>query len=511
MQKKSGLIVTILISGVAVVISYAINFVLTPFITNSIGVEAYGFVSIAKTMVNYAGILTIALTSFVVRYISVAYFERRLEDAKSYYTSSLAATGVLTAGILVIALGMISKLEFLLNIPENLISQVKLLFLFVFINFAVTTITTPVSSAAYIRNRLDLNGYIKIIAYILDALILVGLFSLLRPKLWYVGIGSLVAGTATFLCSYVLLKRLTPELRFEKKRIDIGKIKEILKNGIWNSVNALGNTLNSGLDLLISNLMLSGTQTGQIAVVKTLGSMFSLLYQTVFPPFQPRLIKAYAAGNKQAFEKELTGAMKLCGYFSNIAFAGFCSLGMLYYKLWLPEQDTALLYEMTVLMNIESITAGIMQPVYYVYTLTVKTKLPCWITIGGGLLNLLAKFLLLKYTNLGPYAVVGTTMIVMLCINIFFNPIYSAKCLNTSAKIFYKVMIKYAISCVAVCVAAFLIVHLLKPTGWIGLLGAALVICAIGVVIHTGIMYKREDLNEIVQKISRCARRSNKS
>ena len=49
----------------------------------------------------------------------------------------------------------------------------------------------------------------------------------------------------------------------------------LLTNGLWNSINQLGNTLNSGLDLLFSNAMLTDIQTGQIAVSKSIGTIFS--------------------------------------------------------------------------------------------------------------------------------------------------------------------------------------------------------------------------------------------
>ena len=63
---------TILISGTAAFLSYLINFFLTKYITANVGIEAYGFVSIAKTAVSYAQIITVAFTTFVVRYIYVA-------------------------------------------------------------------------------------------------------------------------------------------------------------------------------------------------------------------------------------------------------------------------------------------------------------------------------------------------------------------------------------------------------------------------------------------------------
>lgn len=50
MGKNSNkrLIETIVISGLGVAIGYIINFLVTPYITEHLGVEAYGFVSIAK-------------------------------------------------------------------------------------------------------------------------------------------------------------------------------------------------------------------------------------------------------------------------------------------------------------------------------------------------------------------------------------------------------------------------------------------------------------------------------
>ena len=84
MQKASlQLFKSIIISGAAVVISYFINFFLTSFITENIGVEAYGFISIARNFVNYATIITVSLTAFTVRHISITYHSGDFEESKS--------------------------------------------------------------------------------------------------------------------------------------------------------------------------------------------------------------------------------------------------------------------------------------------------------------------------------------------------------------------------------------------------------------------------------------------
>ena len=194
MNKNNLRIATaIIVSGLGVFISYLINFLLTPYITDNIGIEAYGFVSLAKNFVNYAQIATIAITSFVVRYISVSYHERKMQEANEYYSTSVIACVALAGVIFISALLLITKIDLLLNVPQNLIFSVKLLFLIVFLNFVLTTATTPFTTAAYIKNRLDITGIIKIIAYLVDAGVMVILFINCTPNVWFVGMGSLAA------------------------------------------------------------------------------------------------------------------------------------------------------------------------------------------------------------------------------------------------------------------------------------------------------------------------------
>lgn len=504
MNKNNLRIATaIIVSGLGVFISYLINFLLTPYITDNIGIEAYGFVSLAKNFVNYAQIATIAITSFVVRYISVSYHERKMQEANEYYSTSVIACVALAGVIFISALLLITKIDLLLNVPQNLIFSVKLLFLIVFLNFVLTTATTPFTTAAYIKNRLDITGIIKIIAYLVDAGVMVILFITCTPNVWFVGMGSLAASVVTFICTYILSKKLVPELIFNKDFFSVSKLKNLVGNGIWNSLNSLGNELNSGLDLIISNLFLNGVATGQIAVVKTIGTMFSMLYEVVYQPFQPNLIKAYASGDVNVFINEQKKAMRICGYFSNVAFAGFVALGGLYYKLWLPSEDTKLLHVLTIVTVLGSVTAGVMRPIYYVYTLTLKNKLPCWITIAGGFLNVVSMYVLLKYTQMGVYAIVSTTTVIMLCINLFFNPVYAAYNLKISVKVYYKVIFKHLISA-AIMVGGFIgIARVIRPSGWIGLIASAIIMCISGLIIHVLIMCNMDEKLFLIKKITK--------
>lgn len=492
---------TILISGIAVVISYLINFFLTSYITESVGIEAYGFVSIARTFVNYATIVTLALTAFIVRHISVSYLAGEFNESRSYYSSSIAACSVISAIILVFFIVIVFFLEYLINIPENLVLAVKILFIVVVINFCVTTISTPFSAAAYIKNRLDIAGIIKIISYLFDAGVMILMFMNLTPEVWYVGIGSLCASSVVMIGNVIMTKRLTPELKFRLNSVSLKKIKTMTGQGVWNSLNQLGNELNSGLDLLVSNWFLSDIATGQISVVKTIGTMFSTLSATVWQPCQPQLIKAYTSQKIEDFLREVKKSMKVCGFFTAIAFAGFIALGQLYFKLWLPSQDSGYLYILAMVAIANQITEGLLKPVYYINTLTIKNKIPCIITIVSGVLNVVSMIILLNYTVLGAFVVVGTTSAIMFLINLLFNPIYAAKCLKIKMSFFYRIIIRHFLA-TGILICVFLLIALIPvPENWLGLFISAMIMVIVGTPIYILATNNQQELKEFLLKI----------
>lgn len=68
-------------------------------------------------------------------------------------------------------------------------------------------------------------------------------------------------------------------------------------------MNALGNTLNSGLDLVIANLFLNAVCMGQIAISKTFSGVFSRFFQLISQAFQPMFLKAIRKVTKRGFLK----------------------------------------------------------------------------------------------------------------------------------------------------------------------------------------------------------------
>lgn len=500
-RSNKSLVTTIIISGFSVIISYLINFFLTPFITDTVGTEAYGFITLAKTAVSYVSIITIAFTAFMVRYITLEYHKKNFDNSRAYFSSAIVAVMIITGAVVVISGIAISFLNKLINIPSDLVSTVKVLFALVFLNFCVSTISIPFSSACYIKNKLTLLNSIKILSYIIEAIILILLFKVFKTQLWYVGVGLLGASVTILIGNVFISKKLTPELYFTRNQVSISKVKDLAQNGIWQSVNSMGAVLNSGLDLWITNIMLSPLAMGQISIAKTIGMMFSVLYSTVSQAFQPRMLKIYASDNKQAFLKELQFAMKVSGFFSCCAFAGFFALGQLYYKLWLPNQDYRLIYTLTIVTILSSVADGVIYPTFFVNTLTTKKKIPCFVTIGTGVLNVTGMFFLLQYTNLGVYAVVWTTAVLSFLTSFVFNPIYCAVTLKLPWNTLFPLIIRHLMSCAIMTAVFVFITKIIEPSTWTGLILSAGLLIIIGTGIYVAILSNKEDRKKILNKV----------
>lgn len=496
-------VVSVFFSFFAVALNYLISLVLTPFITENIGTEAYGFVSLAKTFANYASIFTVALNAFSARYISIEYHKGNKKKANVYYNSVFIADVILAIVIFGMAVVIIINLNRFLMIPEDLIGDVKKLFLLDTINFLILSCGTVFMTATTIKNRLEMGSIARAISYIAEAVFLFIAFSLLTPRVYYVGIGLIVSSCVILLINIGLTARLTPDLKVQRGYFSIEAVKSILSAGIWSSVNSLGNTLNTGLDLLVSNMMLSALVAGQLAIVKTISTIFTTLFQLVATAFQPMQLKYYANNDKKLLISSFKLGIKLNGMISNIAFAGFTVFGAVYYKLWTPSQDIGVLQTVTIMTIIGGIIEGAVYPLYYGYNLTVKNKIPCFITIFSGLMNVFGMYVLIEFLDAGIYAVVLTTTVLTWMVNFVFNPLYVSYCLKIRLTTFYPTLFRHTVSSVLLLAVFSIIRKIYYPNSWIGLIMVAIVCAIIGAILHALIVFDSEDRKTIIQKLDR--------
>ena len=83
------------------IISMGIIFILSQYIINTVGSEAYGFVNLANNFVSYGQLITLALNSMASRFITIRIHKGDEIGANKYFTSVIIVN-IITSIILCI-------------------------------------------------------------------------------------------------------------------------------------------------------------------------------------------------------------------------------------------------------------------------------------------------------------------------------------------------------------------------------------------------------------------------
>ena len=140
--KNQQLAVNMIAALVSFGVNGAISFLIIPFVKENVGDGAYGFISLANNFVQYAYIIAVALNSMASRFITMKVYENDYEGAKKYFNSVLFSNIILAVFFAIPSVFIIAFLEKLINVPTELLADVKLLFTFIFGNFLLTIISS---------------------------------------------------------------------------------------------------------------------------------------------------------------------------------------------------------------------------------------------------------------------------------------------------------------------------------------------------------------------------------
>ena len=502
MGKSKALIVNMLASILTFLVSLGISFFFTPYLTDTVGEEAYGFVSLGNNFINYITIITVALNSVAGRFITIEYHKGKKEEASKYFSSVLAANVIMSAAILVVAIPVIGFLERIINISPELVVSVKYLFSFILANFIITIIGTVFTVATFITNTLYLSSIANIVTALLRVLLLGILYGTLPPNVAYIGLATCICTFVGLVMNLYYTKRLIPDISISKGYVSFGKVKELFAAGMWNSITKLAQVLSDGLDLLITNLWISPYLMGVLSIAQQIPMYMGTLVSMITNLFNPNATMYYAKGDKDAVVRELKTSMKLCSFFSNIIFCGVLVFGKHFYQLWVPNQEYELIYVLAVVSMISVVVSGVTTSLNNVFLITNKLKVNSLFWMGISVLNVILVFALLNTTSLGIYAVAGVSKVTGAVANLTFIPIYASMCLKVKWYTFYPLIFRYMGTTVIMGLVFVLIGKIYwLPMSWMTFLILCIVAGMVGVVINYLVLLDSYERNILVGKI----------
>ena len=495
----------------AFVVNLGISMVLTPIVDRMIP-DSYGFLNIANQFVQWAQVVVSALNTLASRYITIHLHKGEEQEASEYFSSVFYANMFMAAVFLVPALFVIVFISKIFQISPGIVSDVQILWGFVFANFFISIITSVFSTSTYSTNRLELSSIATIITEFARLAVLYITYRFFPPYLFYIGLASVVSTILMAVANAGFTKKLLPGIKISSKNFRFAKVKELVSLGAWNSVTRLGQMLLDGLDSMIANIFIGPAAMTTLALAKVVPTTLSGLMGTMVGVFAPSITIAYAKDDKKELMDALKSANRIMIFMMSIPIALVTALGDKFFGLWLaykndPAEIRKIYYLAVLSMGVLFVSASI-QVLYQVFIITKKIKLNSVVIVVSGIVTTAMVFVLLKTTNLGLYAIAGVSVVVGLLRNMIFTPIYAAKCLEVKWTTFYSDIFLGLTSIGLITAAAMFSKLILPMDSWIGFFASGIVMGIVALVMNFFIVLRKAERHMVLEKVKGLLHRS---
>lgn len=503
-QTTKNLLLNIIAFGVQFVISFYIS----PKIVSSVGAAAYGFIGLANDFVTYASIVATVFNSVAARFIANSFYKKDFEQANKYFNSLIVANIVISGVLGLAGMLLVPNLDKVLVVPAEIVFDVKLTFALIFLSYIISLITAVFTTSTFVSNRTDIQGVRNIIQYIVRFAFIIVFLNFVAVHIYWIAAATLIATVVVAILNVKLTKKLTPELSIDLKYARKDSAFELAKAGCWMALTNISVILIRGLDLTVANLMVGDYEMGLLSISRTMPNNITAIIGTLAPIFTPVFIMYYSKNDMQGLVRAVKKSIKTMALILFVPVSGFIVFSYDFYALWqrsLSHQELMIVTLLSVYTVIQAYFNATTATMAQLSVVANKLKLPVFVSLGCGILSIGVELLLLKTTDLGLYAIVIPTTIIMILRYVLFNSIYAAWCLEQPKKIFFADAIKTWLTIPVLIAIMWGIRTLLPIDSWFDLIVDATICAVVGYLLML-ILFGRDEVRTVINKIKGKAR-----
>ena len=483
-------------------INFSISFFFTPYIIRTIGKEAYSFFPIVNNFIGYSSVVTTAVGSMAARFITLRIYKNDYEGATYYFNSVLVANWILSIFFTFVSVLCVVYLPYILTIPLNLISEIRLLFSFACASMILGLATGILGTGTFVKNRLDASASRTVISNILRVVCILLFFALFKPSIVYMSLSAFIAAILSAYYNFRFKRKFLPELPVNpQKYFNLSYLKELMGSSIWNSVDQLSFLLLSQLDLLISNIFIGVVAAADYSIAKMMPMLIQSLVSVLVGVFIPQFTILYAQEKGDALISEINKSIKIMGICTTIPIGILIVYSGDFFRLWIKGQYSDDITLLSILTLIPMVISSCINTLFNIFTVTNKLKIPALALLFVGLLNTGIVFILLKYTGLGVFAIPISSMITLILKNITFTPMYAAHCLKQNIFIFHKDILLGCSSCLIVLLFGYLCKHVLPSDTWPSFFLSGFIVASLSLLCSSCVYLNKRERSFIINKI----------
>ena len=273
------------------------------------------------------------------------------------------------------------------------------------------------------------------------------IFTLFDVRIFFIALTTLICNAYMNVATYILMRKLLPDLKLNLRKFKWKTLSEVLRSGVWNSVQSLSDLMISGLNSLLTNRFIHTAAGGYLQSSKTIPNYILQLGQQLAQVFSPKFTILYAQGDYDRLVKEAKRSMRLVGFIISTPVAGFIVFGYQFYALWLKNYSPAelqIVQTVSVITTIPYLFSCVAFPLIQINTACNKVRTPVLVALAAGIANILVVFPLGKADALTLNVLACCTAAFTILRYGVFQPYYAAKILARNRLFFYGTLLQCA-------------------------------------------------------------------
>ena len=401
------------------------------------GIAAFGQIGLLRAIVDYALLLTFALTWTINRFMAIQINRGDRDATHAYFNTALFSLGSLSLVLLAAGTLAAPHLPTWLRSPSALRQQVSGLFLLMMVASCTNTLQSPFLSVPLAKHRFDLINIFKVAGFAAQVLTLVLCFRFSGPRITGLGWAYVLKEVLILICALGLARVLLPSLRAGFSRCRLKALKELAVMSFWSMIDRIGYLLYFSIDLLVINVFLGAVSCGRYAPITQLAFLLGLFATAIVHVFWPIAYEQIAQNRMDELVRQAQRTTRFMAMLLALPIGLMCGLASPLLSVWLRGNEWAAYGGLLVILIAP---AALNFSVRHLFSLTHgmnRVRTPAAVTVAGGVLNLLLSVAFIKYTPLGIYGVAVATGLSLTLRNVLFMPLYCARLLGRPKRTFY--------------------------------------------------------------------------
>ncbi len=446
----------------------------TKYLIQNLGVALYGIIPLALSVTNYMNVVNSSLNSSVGRFLTIDLNQGNLVLANRTFNTALW----LSIGVSILLFPIILVVSYfapnIFNVPPGSDAGIRLLFVGVMTAYLVQIIRTIFNISPFAYHRFDLQNAVLATNLIIRVLVVVVLFSVLLPVIWFVGLGTLMGAVLSLGLAIFIWRRLTPELKISLRDFDRRRMGQLASMSGWVLVTQLGALLFLNIDLVIANIRLGAEAGGRYGSVLQWHIMLRMLATAASTVLAPIIISQYAHGGLDQMATLTRRSVKLLGLGLALPIGLVAGFARPLLNVWLGPDFATLALLMSVLVVHLCVNTAVL-PLLNVQTALNRVRIPGMVTLGLGVVNLILAWWWAPMNSVGlGIALAGAVVLTLK--NSIFTPLYGAHIQKLPWYTFFLSLLPGVFATILVTGVAYMLGQRLSINSWImlGLVGGIL-------------------------------------